>query len=557
MNTQNNTRETNAFSTRTIVNFPFLTTESLNELIDTLGFKMGLPELRFCQNTFRNKRLNNPTINELKIIDRVFYDHSKRAAASLVASFMTNDKTVADTYADLMARRKAIEPDYTAPCSVVDMLNILPKYLGQNTFGDISLFAGKSRNADLSAYGFKKIAETGASSPDCAAGIKIKISAEASITNGNIVYAVLKSFNPYDNFTSRLDALLSSVEMHKSAKYTAVFENESVITVLSEFGRGIKLNTIHYEGKDGAISPFEPLAEGDTGIITVFDKPESVDMLLSAQLFGLRVIPLGYIAPSDSIDGIAQSGEHLVLSIPFLHSLAFSRPVGCEADGEKPDIADYESSVYINVNKDRYRMNSALCGGESYYMAGFNSVLYSYSLCVASGADSPAVASTYTLPLNTPTKKDLGKAVELVLGAYMAECQFELSDSAPKVEIGSTPALSFHTLAKTSLGIPSRFMGKDTKIYYLEPMYKENGLPDFENLKQMHTYIKSLIARGAVTSIHPTTDDINKTLSKMSDTITPVLITEQTPTSRYGGFVIESSENIQGQLIGRICSEPA
>lgn len=557
MNTQNNTRETNAFSTRTIVNFPFLTTESLTELIDTLGFKMGLPELRFCQNTFRNKRLNNPTINELKIIDRVFYDNSKRASASLVASFMTNDKKVADTYADLMARRKAIDPDYTAPCSVVDMLNILPKYLGRKTSGDISLFAGKDRNAELSACGFKKIAETGIADLDSAAGIKIKASAESSIANGNIVYAVLKSFNPYADFTNRLNTLLSCGEMHKSAKYTAVFDGESVITVLTRLGRGIKLNTLHYEGKDGCISPFEPLAEGDTGIITVFDKPESADMLLAAQLFGLRVIPLGYIATSESIDGIAQSGEHLVLSIPFLRSLAFSRPIGCEADGEKPDITDYNSSVYINVNKDRYRMNSAVCGGESYYMAGFNSVLYSYSLCVASGADSPVVASTYTLPLNTPTEKDLGKAVELVLGAYMAECEFELSDSAPKIEIGNTPSLSFHTLAKTSLGIPSRFVGKDTKIYYLEPQYSENRLPDFENLKQMHMYIKSLIARGVVLSIHPTTDDIDKTLAKMSDTVKPELISEQMPSSRYGGFIIESIENVQGQLIGRTPTEPA
>ena len=557
MNTQNNTRETNAFSTRTIVNFPFLTTESLTELIDTLGFKMGLPELRFCQNTFRNKRLNNPTINELKIIDRVFYENSKRASASLVASFMTNDKKGADTYADLMARRKAIDPDYTAPCSVVDMLNILPKYLGRKTSGDISLFAGKDRNAELSACGFKKIAETGIADLDSAAGIKIKASAESSIANGNIVYAVLKSFNPYADFTNRLNTLLSCGEMHKSAKYTAVFDGESVITVLTRLGRGIKLNTLHYEGKDGCISPFEPLAEGDTGIITVFDKPESADMLLAAQLFGLRVIPLGYIATSESIDGIAQSGEHLVLSIPFLRSLAFSRPIGCEADGEKPDITDYNSSVYINVNKDRYRMNSAVCGGESYYMAGFNSVLYSYSLCVASGADSPVVASTYTLPLNTPTEKDLGKAVELVLGAYMAECEFELSDSAPKIEIGNTPSLSFHTLAKTSLGIPSRFVGKDTKIYYLEPQYSENRLPDFENLKQMHMYIKSLIARGVVLSIHPTTDDIDKTLAKMSDTVKPELISEQMPSSRYGGFIIESIENVQGQLIGRTPTEPA
>jgi len=550
MNTQNNTRETNAFSTRTIVNFPFLTTESLNELIETLGFKMGLPELRFCQNAFRNNRLNNPTINELKIIDRVFYDNFKRPSSALVASFMTNDKLVADTYADLMARRKAIDPDYSSPCSIPEMLGILPKYLGQKASYDISLFNGKHRNAELSACGYKKIAETGISTSDCAAGIKVKSANSNSVSNGNIIYAILKSFNNFPDFENRLNAFLACGEMRKSAKKTVVFDDESIVTVISSLGHGVRLNTLHFEGKDGAVSPFEPLAEGDTGVITVFDKPESVDMLLASQLFGLRVVPIGHIAPQKTIDGIAQSGEHLSLSITFLHSLAFSRLTGCEADCEKPDIADSSSSVYINVNRDRYRMNSAVCGGENYYMAGFNSVLYSYSLCVASGAETPLASGTYTLPLNAPSEKDLGIATELALGAYRAECELELSDRSPKIEIDDKPSLCFHTLAKTSVGIPSKFVGKGSKIYYLEPVYQENGLPDFENLKQMHTYIKLLISRGAVLSIHPTTDDIDKTIEKMSDTVKPELIDSQKPISRYGGFIIESAQDIQGILIG-------
>ena len=550
MNNANYSNENNMFSTRTIVNFPLLTTESLTELIDTLGFKMGLPELRFCQNSYRNGKLNNPTINELKIIDRVFYDNYTRPEATLISSFMTNGKTTADTYADLMARRKAVTPDYTEPCSVAEMLDILPKYLGKGQTGEITLFAGKQRNADISACGFKKIAETGTGSANCAAAVRLKSSdTSANLSNGNIAYAILASFNRIPNFKERLDAFLSTPEMMKQAKHTAVVDNKSVITVLASLGRGIKLDTLHFERKDGAISPFEPLAEADTGIITFFDKPESVDMLLTAQLFGLRVIPLGYLVATQSIDGISQIGEHLSLNIPFLRSLAFSRAAGCEADGKECNISNHESSAYINVNRDRYKLNSVMCGGKNYYMAGFNTALYAYSLCLATGIDDIQAAGVYSLPSDLHNEKTLGCVTELILGAYRAECEFEICDSTHKIEEGETPSFSLHTMTKTLTDAPSKFSGMNTKIYYLEPRYTESGLPDFDDIKKMHKYIRNLIVRGSVISIRPTTDNMNKSISAMSELIKPTTVVSKLPEAHYGGFIIETNENIEGLLI--------
>ena len=547
MNSQNNLAQTNSFSIRTIVNFPLLTTEPLTELIDTLGFKMGLAELRFCQNSFRNLKLNNPTINELKIIDRVFYDYSKRPASSLVASLMTNDETVAETYADLMARRRAVDPDYAAPCSVDEMLGILPKYLGINSAESLAVFSGKDRNIELSCAGHKKIAETGNSPLACAAGIRVKSNSPVAV--GNKVYALLKSFNPQQDFTENLEMLLATNEVAKRAKQSVYFEDKSVISVITALGYGVKLDTLHYEGKDGAISPFEPLAEGDTGVITIFDKQSSVDMLLAAQLRGLRVIPLGYITPNN-IDGISLAGEHLSLNIPFLKSLAFSRPMTCEASGTAPDIKNLDSSVYISVNNTKYRMSSAVCNGENYFMAGYNSVLYSYSLSAICNESAIATASTYTLPLDNPSEKDLGASVELVLGAYRAQCELNISDGNFKIQNGKTPMLSFHTMAKTPKIITSSFVGKGTKIYYLEPQYNENGLPDSENLKHMYTYLKALISKGIVLSACPTATDADDTLKKMGTYVDYKIHDGVNLSTRFGGFIIESVSEIQGILIG-------
>lgn len=556
MYAHNQANDSGGFSTRTIVNFPFLTTESLNELIETLGFKMGLAELRYCQNCYRNGRLNNPTINELRIIDRVFSDNSSRPASALIGSFLTNDPLTAETYADLMSRRRAVSPDYTSPCSVPEMTEILPKFLGARKDGDLALFAGKHKNVELSAAGYKKIAETEIGEKSCAAAMKIKNDAAShAVVTGNIIYGILESFNRDAGFNERLDAFLTSPEMMRYSKRTLTVDSKSVITVLASLGCGIRLDTLHYEGKDGSVSPFEPFAEADTGIITVFNKAESVDMLLCAQLFGLRVIPIGYVAASQSIDGISRAGEHLSLNLPFIRSLAFSRVAVCHADGTICNVGGHAGSVYINLNKDRYRMNSAVCGGKSYFAAGFNTVLYAYSLCVASGAVKISSVGVYTVPRDLMNEKRLGEAVELVLGAYRAECELEICDLSPKTEAGEGASLCFHTLAKANACIPSKITGKGRWVYYLEPLYRQTGLPDMEDLKKMHRYIKGLISQGAVLAIHPTTDDMSMSLGEMSEGVSLKQVCEALPEAHYGGFIIESSRQIEGMLIASLGAE--
>ena len=529
-----------------------MSTEALNDLIATLGFKMGLAELRYCQNCYNSQKMNKPTINELKIIDRVFYDNSTKPASYLAASFMTNDKLVADTYADLMARRNAVKPDYSAPCSLPEMIGILPKFLDKKSDGELTLFGGKYRNAEISVGGYKKIAETGIAENDCAVGIKFNATyPEPTVTNGNIIYAILKSFNDSYGFETRLDAFLACNEMQKQAKKTVLVENRSLVTVLAELGLGVQLITTHFERKDGCISPFEHFADADNGILTFFNKPESVDMLLTAQLFGLRVVPVGFVTPTGTIEGISQAGEHLSLNIPFLRTLSFANAVGCEADGKSPELTNSASSVYINVNQNRYKLNSATCGGTNYYMAGFNSVLYSYSLCIASGTDISSAMGVYTLPLKSPDDKAMGVSAELVLGAYRAQCEFEIADEKPTVTVGEKAMLRFHTLTKTTANVPAKFVGKGTNIYYLEPLYQQNGLPDFDDIRKLHGFVKALVNKGAALSILPTTDDIDAVLEQMSGNVKPVRVHLGKVTSRVGGFIVESKEDLPGILLAK------
>lgn len=555
MNTQT-TKQNSAFSTRTLVDFPHLSEESVISLIETLGFKMGLTELRFCQNYFKENATENPTIHELKIIDRVFYDSSVDPRFLAVASFATNDKTVANTYTDIMNRRRSVSPHYSEPCSLHEFLNILPSFFKgceKPLLSGVSLFGGKYKDIEAAASCCKKIAGI----DDCSAVISLKKSNRKSkVAEGDTLYAVLKSFNPFDDFEERLLALLQSSEMITASKGTFILKDCGIFTELAKLKFGVKLNTKSFEGKDGCVSPFEHFAEADLGSISVFDKSEAADMLVLAHDIGLRVVELGKLEKSDFIRGSSKDGETLSINKKLLRSVAFSSIVTAEADGETPSIEESAQSIYIIIDGKRMRMNTAVCGGENYFMAGFNTVVHAYALSAVSGATQTIGAGVYTLPLKNPTSKDVGRSLELILGAYRAQYELGIYDVCPQIIFGDAPSLSFHTLSDATLNPPSKTALAGSSIRYAEIEKTESGLPDTKAIKALYSLMNKLTAEQKVSAILPITDNINESLDKIIDSSDAVKKDTNGIKSSYGSILFATSDpNIE--IGGEIASIPS
>ena len=116
----------------------------------------------------------------------------------------------------------------------------------------------------------------------------------------------------------------------------------------------------------------------------------------------------------------------------------------------------------------------------------------------------------------------------------------------------SHPTLCAVALAPLPEATVSPFaVGGGTHIYYLEPHYTEDGIPDFADLKKLLGYLEHLIADKKALSIRPTGKDLLDDLTSMSrDTVVSYQFAEPIP-SRIGGFLVETTDAIQGLLIGK------
>lgn len=533
-----------------VIDFSTLNDNSLSTLTEALGLKMSPSDLHICLKHYKSERLPAPTSGELMLIDKVFSDKENRLSSRLIASFSTNDKRVAETYADLMSRRRAIDPDHALPCSVTDLLNILPAFAFDNKDKEITLLCGKNRAAKAAMAGYRGFSFSEQSDRDALIGIKTDKSQNTTPNLGDAIYAVLKSFNDEDGFEQRLDEFISSAEVASASKQIDILENESIITLLSENYDGVRLNLQPYEAKSGDYIPFELLAKSDSGVTICASKQTAADMLIAAQERGLRVVILGSANGSLKIEAQSRLGNRLTLDIKLLRSLGFPRPIYCEADRNDIPQSRAKAVKTAVINQKNYKLCSSERCNKDAFTSGFESVLYAYSTALLGGTDT-IYAGAYTLPLTEIDPKSLGTSLELILGAYRAQCELGIYESFHSVERGDSPSLRFHALTEVKSEIPTKIVGKGSYIYYLEPRFLDNGLPDFDDLKKMHRYISSLIKDNILLSAYPTGNDLITALDRMSkDTCVEYVRRDELP-ARVGGFIIEATQRIQGAYIAR------
>ncbi len=87
--------------------------------------------------------------------------------------------------------------------------------------------------------------------------------------------------------------------------------------------------------------------------------------------------------------------------------------------------------------------------------------------------------------------------------------------------------------------------------FYLEPLYTADGLPDFDDLKKMLSYLEKLNRDGHILSMLPTGTDLLAALGRMSgEAVVEYLRRDHIP-SRIGGLLVETDIHIQGTLIAK------
>ena len=211
---------------------------------------------------------------------------------------------------------------------------------------------------------------------------------------------------------------------------------------------------------------------------------------------------------------------------------------------------------------------------KSPYHGAYLAVVESISKLIATGASFDEVYLTFQEYFEKPFKdgKRWGKPFAALLGAFKAQIDLKVASIGGKDSMSGTfedidvpPTLvSFAvTMGKTGDVLSNHFKKAGSKVYFLAPDYDRDGLPEADSLKKLYKKVTSLIReKKALSCYTPGFGGIAEAVFKMSlgegfgFRFSDSMKMEDIFGLNYGGFVIESDEEIRGaKLVGEVTSD--
>ncbi len=245
--------------------------------------------------------------------------------------------------------------------------------------------------------------------------------------------------------------------------------------------------------------------------------------------------------------------------------------------GGKHQMTPIQAMVHkISVEKKHTDACSVMSWGynpfmteKSPYHGAYYAVIESVCKLIAAGAKFEDVYLTFQEYFEKPMRdaRRWGKPLAALLGAFEAQMNLgiasiggkdSMSGSFENIDVPPTLVSFAVTTANVNDIISAEFKSAGNKVYLLSPEFDKNGLPVTESLVALFDKVNALIASGKVVSCYtPTLGGIAEAVLKMS--LGNKLGFEFADISldkifgyNYATFLVEATEDIDGELIGTV-----
>ncbi len=550
-----------------VVGFATLPEKLLFNMRLDVGLNMKVDFLRFLQRHYKEVEKRDPNLDELYFLDR--YLNILGYGASPVGEVLTDTPFLAETYADLMAKRNAVKRNSDAP-SLAELTGVAGRYLTRSgklsPFGEsAALSAGEMSDLRLILSGCMPRVLT----DDSAVGEKKRRGALPVPTPGNILAVLSPSVGMTGaEFTRALGRAVLTPS--GAALYRGELIGETgVVGAVSKLSCGatIDLNSVPGVLPGSELTELCDAAHGS--VLAVVDQIYFRDFAAAAGNEKIWFNIIGSVSHTDTLVVMHDSASPMSLNMSLIRSLA--RHTGekfllrRQARGASASAGTGSSRCYDAESKLLLTTATGNTLSDPFFMS-LDAVLTAAAQCVAGGAEFTDIALSFSAGIpGASAARDMsdpqpgGDALSLILGAYRAQIEYCLPDTG-SVYTYSGMHYSFIVSAAAKLNsnpVSAHFIAPGNGVYLLAPAYGPDGLPDFEDLRRMWRYVASLCRDGRVASAYALGSlGAAETLRKMtggdidfiaSNDISDNILRAPAP----GGIIIESGSQIEGVLIGR------
>lgn len=564
-----------------ISGFTRMSSEMLVALISELNLHMTPRDLTYCQNQYRMRERRDPTAEELHFLDALYSARIGRIESYGLRAFYTSDPIIAETYADMISKANHTKRE-ERPYTPAELSGVLTKSLCRagKKISVPSLCIGTDAPLRSLRYGRLEI------------GSATLQQTTAIIADKHD--AIPHSYTP-PQATDHL-ILLTPADLSPSAfaeRITALaLPAQTEILPIGE--HGLLEALLHYDGVY-LVPAYLPKMQEDACLSDLISSyTDSILLRLDGEIAVAvrdRAVECGLVA---SIIGKCTANRYLTVrrkdhppiqwETDFLRAFFPVLPADAEIShiGQKCDIhvtvpqdqtvcaggdctllsADIPNTAYA-LQKGHILTGAISYPFSNHFLSALYTTLHAVNRAVAAGTSYEALTLSNRLSVTRDASISgplFGDLMASLLGAYRAQSELAIPDIGGSFYADQTDnhgAITVFAAAHAPQKvIPTSFVSSGNNVYLLKPLIGENGLPDFEDYRKLLQYVHRLCQDGTVRSaIAVDAGGILAALHTMAHSGYGFLSSSALP-SVTCGFLIETSEIIQGTLLGVTSATP-
>lgn len=567
---------------KVIAGFTLMPKETLELLATELKLSMTIRDLCYCQNQYRMRERRDPTVEELHFLDALYSSRTAKTEAYGLRSFYTSDPIIAETYADLISRANRIRRE-ERPYTPLELSSVLTKSLLQagKKVSVPSLRVGITAPLHALKNGY---CETGCAVLQGTHAIVAQKNASLSLSSEQpkpTDHLILLS--PDGLSSSVFASLVASLPLPAHSQIIPI-DQGGLLESLLPLG-GVYLVQDYLPGlNDNA--PLSSLISAYTDSILLRVDGESAHSIRDiAAREGLIASIIGKCAVNQYLTIRREGQSPIQWEVSFLRAFSPILPVDVEIPhiSSQHDIHVTASATQTVVSGGNCalfaqgipNMPYAVCDGslltgassypsDSIFLSSLLTTLHAVNRAVAAGADyeTLTLSNQLTIPYSpSPSNLDAGKLMSALLGSYRAQAELALPDvggcirSSKDSEQVNLKVFAATTAPATPL--PHTFTASGNNVYLLAPLLREDTLFDFEDYRKLLRYVHHLCVNGIARSVLAIDrGGAYASLCTMTQNGYGFLADKALP-SVSCGFLIETSEIIQGTLLGVTTAAPS
>ena len=463
-----------------ILKFGFYDAQQIERLKNDFSLSVSSLFLQYCANYYKKQARRDPYIEELKLLERLSVSLQNAPELIAVQELYTNDLAVAETYRDMMQKRRELMGDRSVPITAGELST-----LANNTL----LRVGKKPSQPFPLTVLEK-------------GRLLQIPAAYDrIPKSDDAFLLLSVPNQEE---ADLDGLFARNAFSSSIKSIQRIKNGGVILALLRECDAfrIDLDTLCDEGDSLFASILTEAFIGSYLIRIPRDAQEKV--IATAQEHGICAKVIAHADKGGCMTALCQQKELFSLDTAFLKTLFSQRKISAKLQNEKDGSLLPHGMESNLLPLEDFCCNQTSCASQN---AFFTNAFYTALLAIVRQClcGSDYADQQISVELRIPERLDektSGAYLSTLIGLYRLQAELGILSAAPSTVTDGqidSPTLSVFSLGKGK-PLPCRLQATGSYVYLLRIATTENRLPDFDELRKQLWEISQWRRNGSLRS---------------------------------------------------------